>query len=334
MKWAAAIGLLGGLVLLTVLVLTYGAEGIWHSAALLGFQRFGLIVAIHLVLIAMMGSAWWLLGRDRADARLPFFVWGRTLRDSAGEALPLSQVGGYVVGARALALTGVSGAFAASSTVVDVTVELVAQLAYTMLGLVLLDRLRPGTGFAGPVLVGLLVMSGAVAVFITVQARGAGFVERIGVRLGRELLGRQIGEAGAVQAGIQQIHRRKLALALAACVHSTTWVLAGVETWVTLNLMGLPVALLAAVTIDSLLYGMRSVAFMIPNAIGVQEGGLILLGGLFGVPPDTALALSLIKRARDLVIGVPALLIWQAIEGRAAWRKNALPQVINPSRKL
>ncbi len=325
MKWAAAIGLLAGLALLTLLVLSYGAAGIWHSASLLGLDRFAMIVAIHLVLIGMMGSAWWLLGRDRAGARPWLFMWGRLIRDSAGEALPLSQLGGYVLGARALALTGVSGAFAASSTVVDVTVELVAQLAYTMLGLVLLHRLRPGTEFAAPMLIGLVAMTCAVAIFIAVQARGAGFVERVGMRLGRELLGRQIGDAGAVQAGIQEVHRRKPALALAACVHFTTWVLAGVETWVTLTFMGLPVPLLAAITIDSLLYGMRSVAFMVPSAIGVQEGGLILLGGLFGVPPDAALALSLIKRARDLVIGVPALLAWQAIEGRAAWRKGVLP---------
>ena len=327
MKWLAALGLLGGLALLTLLVLSYGAAAIWRSASLLGLDRFAVIVAFHLVLIGLMGSAWWLLGRNRADARLSRFVWGRLIRDSAAEALPLSQVGGYVLGARAVALTGVSGAFAASSTVVDVTVELVAQLAYTLLGLLLLGQLRPGTEFAGPVLIGLGAMSCAVVVFIMVQARGAGFVERVGARLGREFLGRQIGEAGSVQAGIQEIHRRRGTLALAASVHFTTWVLAGVETWVTLAFMGLPVSLLAAITIDSLLYGMRSVAFMVPNALGVQEGALVLLGGLFGVPPDAAIALSLVKRARDLVIGVPALLAWQAIEGRNAWRRGALPQV-------
>ena len=330
MKWLAAIGLFVGLAVLTLLVLSYGAGAIWHSATILGLPCFGLIVTIHLVLIAFMGSAWWLLGQDHARARLPLFWWGRLIRDSASEALPLSQIGGYVLGARALAVTGVPGAFAAASTVVDVTVELVAQLGYTMLGLLLLHRLRPGSEFAGPVLIGLVAMSCAAGVFVAIQARGAGFVERIGARLGREFLGRDIGDAGAVQAGIREIHRRPAMLALAASVHFTTWVLAGVETWVTLTFMGLPVPVFAAITIDSLLYGMRSVAFMVPNAIGVQEGALVLLGGLFGVPPDAALALSLIKRARDLVIGVPALLVWQLIEGRNAWRKSALPVAVAP----
>jgi hypothetical protein len=34
-----------------------------------------------------------------------------------------------------------------------------------------------------------------------------------------------------------------------------------------------------------------------------------------------ALALSLLKRARDLVIGVPALVVWQAIENGRLWRR-------------
>jgi uncharacterized membrane protein YbhN (UPF0104 family) len=105
-----------------------------------------------------------------------------------------------------------------------------------------------------------------------------------------------------------------------------SWVLSGVETWLTLGLMGAPVSLAVGLVIDSLLYGMRSVAFMVPNAIGVQEGGLVLLGALFGMGPDAALALSFVKRGRDWAIGVPALLAWQAVEGRRAWtRLIAIP---------
>ena len=54
------------------------------------------------------------------------------LGDRSSELLPLSQVGGYVLGARALTLTGVAGTVAAASTIVDVTLEFVSQLAYTV----------------------------------------------------------------------------------------------------------------------------------------------------------------------------------------------------------
>ena len=323
MKGLALLGLLAGLGVVTLLVLSHGLGAIWHSAAVLGVGGFLVVVALNLLLICLMGAGWWVLARGRPFATLPRFIWARTIRDSAAEALPLSQVGGFVFGARALALTGVPGAFAAGSTVVDVTAELVAQLAYTAIGLLLMERLRPNS-FALPVLAGLALMSAAVAAFIALQARGAGLVERMGARLAREFLGRDVGGAGAVQAVIAELHARPRALLLATSLHLVTWLGSGVEAWLTLGLMGVPVTLPAAIVIDSLLYGMRSVAFMVPNAVGVQEGGLVLLGGWFGVTPDASLALSLIRRARDLTVGVPALLAWQMLEGRQAWRKTGV----------
>lgn len=47
------------------------------------------------------------------------------------------------------------------------------------------------------------------------------------------------------------------------------------------------------------------------------------VGTLFGMGPETALALSLLRRARDLSFGVPALLAWQLAEGRRALRSGA-----------
>jgi hypothetical protein len=72
-----------------------------------------------------------------------------------------------------------------------------------------------------------------------------------------------------------------------------------------------------------MLYAVRSIAFAVPNAVGVQEGAYILLGASFGLTPETALALSLLKRARDLTIGVPALVAWQLLESGRLWRRIA-----------
>jgi putative membrane protein len=323
MKLLAVLGLWAGLALTTLLVLTHGVGAIWHDVAALGWGGFAVLVAYHLVLTMLMGCAWWRLGRGRAA--WPYFAWSRLIRDSAGETLPLSQLGGYVLGARALALAGASTAFAAGSTVVDVTVELVAQLSYTLIGLALLHGLRPESALISPLLAGVAIMAVLVAVFVAVQARGAGVIERISARIASELLGRSMAGSGAVQSEIQQIHRHKTILLGSCAIHLTTWVLSGVETWITLRLMGIPISLTTGLVIDSLLYGMRSVAFMVPNAFGVQEGGLVFLGSLFGVDADTALALSFVKRGRDLAIGVPALLVWQAIEARRAWSGVANP---------
>ena len=311
----AALG--AGATVFALLVLAGGAGAVWHSARLIGPGGFALVAMCHLALMGVMGTAWWLL-EGTGPARWPRFAWGRMVRDSAAELLPLSQLGGYVIGARAVTLAGVPAVFAAASTVVDVTVELVAQLGYTLVGLLLLDRLRPGSGFVAPVLAGVAVMAALVVAFVTVQRRGIGPVERAGAGLARVLLGRTLGGSGQVQVEVLALHARGPALFAACAIHGASWLLNGVETWLTLRLMGVRLGVGEGLVIDSLLYGMRSVAFAVPSALGVQEGGLILLCGLFGVGADAALALSLIKRARDIVIGVPALLAWQWLEGRRA----------------
>ena len=60
----------------------------------------------------------------------------------------------------------------------------------------------------------------------------------------------------------------------------------------------------------------RGAAFAVPSGLGAQEAGLILLCGIFQIPPDQAWALSFVKRAADLVIGVPGLIALQILEGK------------------
>jgi hypothetical protein len=48
----------------------------------------------------------------------------------------------------------------------------------------------------------------------------------------------------------------------------------------------------------------------------VQEAGYAGLGIVFGIPPELSLGVSLVRRGRDLVVGVPILLVWQLLEMR------------------
>lgn len=70
--------------------------------------------------------------------------------------------------------------------------------------------------------------------------------------------------------------------------------------------MGVSLDIAAVLALESLLSAIRSVAFIVPNSIGVQEGAYVMLGTTLGLSPDFALALSLLKRGRDLVVGIPA----------------------------
>ena len=103
------------------------------------------------------------------------------------------------------------------------------------------------------------------------------------------------------------------------------WLVGAGEVWLALHFLGHPVTVAEALLLESLSQAVHSMAFLIPGAIGVQEGGFILLGQVIGLSPELALALSLVKRIRGLLIGVPALIAWQYAEGRRLWRRRAEP---------
>jgi hypothetical protein len=55
-------------------------------------------------------------------------------------------------------------------------------------------------------------------------------------------------------------------------------------------------------------------AIVVPGQAGVQEAAYAGIGALFGQPPELSLGVSLLRRARDLALGIPILLIWQSAE--------------------
>jgi uncharacterized membrane protein YbhN (UPF0104 family) len=75
--------------------------------------------------------------------------------------------------------------------------------------------------------------------------------------------------------------------------------------------MGHPLSLGDALIIESLIQALSSSAFVVPGALGVQEGGFMVIGALVGLGPDVALALALGRRARDIMLLLPALIAWQ-----------------------
>jgi uncharacterized membrane protein YbhN (UPF0104 family) len=101
-------------------------------------------------------------------------------------------------------------------------------------------------------------------------------------------------------------------------LHLAVWVASAIGTWIAFRLIGAHVGLLPVVAIEGLVSAARSAAVFIPNALGVQEAAYAVLAPLFGVGAEFGLAVSLLKRARDIAVGVPILLIWHAAEGQRA----------------
>jgi putative membrane protein len=203
-----------------------------------------------------------------------------------------------------------------------VTLEFIAQLAYTALGLALLVELQPDSAAAIPVMAGLAVAVVAAAAFLLVQRHGFDYFDRIARILGRGWAERSAAGAAALHAALSAIYARRGGLWLCVALHLACWIASAIEAWLILRLAGEPLPFSAVLVLESMLYAVRTSAFIVPNAVGVQEGAYILLGATFGLTPEMALALSLLKRARDIAIGLPTIGVWQAIESGRLWRRR------------
>jgi uncharacterized membrane protein YbhN (UPF0104 family) len=125
---------------------------------------------------------------------------------------------------------------------------------------------------------------------------------------------------------VEAIYDRPARLALSSSIHLLAWFASGIATWIAIRLTGAKIDIASAIAIESVLCALRSAAIVVPGALGVQEAGYAALMPLFGLPPEIGLAVSLIKRARELATGAPALIAWQLMEGRHALK----PQMSEP----
>jgi putative membrane protein len=123
-----------------------------------------------------------------------------------------------------------------------------------------------------------------------------------------------------IHAGIEDIYREPRRPIVSTLWHFAAWIVGAAEAWVALKFMGYPLGFGEVLVIESLVFALRTIAFIVPWAAGVQEGGYIAVGAIFGLTPEVALGLSLLKRARELLTGVPTLLAWQAVEARRLMR--------------
>ena len=320
-RWTQAGILLAVVFGLAVAVRSVGASG-WRDmatvAARIGPGGFLLYCGYSLGVFVLLGAAW-MSAAGEPGARLGLFTWGRMVREAASDLLPFSQLGGILLSMRMLIGRGVAAPRVYASFVVDLSTEMASQLVYTLFGLATMasilidhraDMLRP------LILGGTAVMAITIAlVFVgqrplTVAATG----------LARRFLPGSVDVASAIERELGTRYAARGHVALAFALNLAAWVASAAGAWIVLRLAGVPLSIWAALSLESLIFTLRSVAFAIPGAIGVQEAAYALAGPLFGLSPEAALALALAKRARDLAIAVPTLLVWQAGQVRALAR--------------
>lgn len=99
-------------------------------------------------------------------------------------------------------------------------------------------------------------------------------------------------------------------LALAVSCNLVGWISGGVEVYFMMRILGVEVTLLEGVILESLIQLMRTSSFYIPGNLGVQEGGLAFILGFMGVPSYLGVALSLLKRLRQIIWTAVGFFVW------------------------
>jgi putative membrane protein len=313
---AAVIIALIGLVLATGIIAYVGFGKVVSAFAEIGWKGLLGLCLTYLAPVALLAAAWLVLDPGAPIRTWFTFYFARLVRDASGELLPFSSLGGFVFGARAAILGGVDPAIAISTTVADVTAEFIGQLGFTALGIALLWYRPDAQGENQQLITSSVLGLGAgvlaAAAFILLQRRATGPIERGVARWAPSAL----AQTSAVVSSLHGLYQRPARLTASSVLHLSAWVLGGIGVWAGLWIAGRHMSLRTIMGVESLVYVVRTITFAAPMGLGVIEGGYVVVGHLFGLTPEFALALSLIKRVRDIAIGLPALALWQVMEGR------------------
>lgn len=307
-------GLLG-LALLTGLIGYFGFASVLQAVV---SSQWGaaLVVAARAVALAAAGIGWWLLIAP-VRAGVHVFVGLRFVRDAINSLFPVAGVGGDLIGARLLARFGIAANVAIASVLVDIFLQVVCLLVFVLAGIGIAFDLVGTHRLTAMSLVMLAVAVPAVAGFFLVLNFGAfESVVRWLVAFGEKRDWAAFSHVVDLGGRLQQIWRNHRGLSASFFVHLATVFFGASEVWIALAFMGHPISVAEALAIESLGQGSRAAAFVLPGGLGVQDGALIAACAIFGVPAEIALAMALIKRVPDLILGVPALVGWQALEGK------------------
>ena len=328
----ATFGLLAlGLFAAAAMVFWQGAGAVLATVTSVGWA-FLPVCAWYVPAVLGMGWSWALIFPPGAGPPWRRLAFVNYLGTTVNALLPVAAVGGEVLKAFMLAQREVPGALAGASVVADKAAQVASQLAFGLLGVGALIYLEAQCDLIAWLLGATLFFSALLGAFFWVQGQGTFFrMARRGERWleGRSVGGRAwwriVGGAAALDHAFDRIYRHHGRVALACGLRVVVRLLFVVETWYLARAMGHPIGWIEALMLESLTQSVRGMAFVMPSGLGAQEGAFLLLAHSAGLPAEAALALSLVKRAREIVCGAPALVILQWGAGRhlAGWWRRA-----------
>jgi putative membrane protein len=311
-------------------VLLFAREDVRAIVGLVVAAGPGLVVAslVHVVPMTLNARAWQLLFARSARPALRVVTLATWVRESVNGLLPVARIGGEVAAFRIVRRAGAGGADGAASLIADMTLSLVSQAVFAAVGVAFLVVQGRASALTADIVaaVALLMVAGvvlALALSSNVLSGLTRFVDRLVVgRLDAALAG-----SVRIDQALRALQARRRDVAACFAWQLAAWVVGASEIWLALHFLGHPRSVLDAFVIEALIQAVSSAAFVVPGALGVQEGAFLVIGAMLSIDGPTALALASARRIRDLVVFFPGLVVWHRAESRASGQASArLPE--------
>jgi putative membrane protein len=314
LRIAAYIAGLLGLVLLTALVIHADMPAmlrIWRTAG----TPLLWLVPYRMIFFALYAVGWRAMLRPfdpTARAGYGYVLWVSMVREAVDRLLPVASIGGGLVGVRLMRWRGVGAVPASATIIVEILLTLMALYVFGALATLILL----GTGENHREVIVVLALSLPIPLGSLLLLRYGSVFQRLQGFL-KPMVGLTGAEAAvSLDADLLLCLGRIGTLTMAGGLQFVALVSAAFEIWWALRLFGHPIGAADAVMLEGLTQAVRHLAFIVPAGLGVQEAALILFGHTLGVSTELALAVSAVKRMREVLCGVPPLLWWQWRETR------------------
>ncbi len=328
-RLGSLLAILLGTAISTALIVHHNFSSVLEAIHRIGWG-FLLVIIIQISGIALNGLAWHVIFRSDKPGFTSSLIILRWIRESINYLLPVGRVGGASVAVRLLVARQHNANTAAASVVADKTLEVLGLFLFALAGIVILFESGGNTNDAKHWAIRALGITFAVlAAFFAAQRWGLlKLVDKVVRKFSGTWDDRHDSNIDSIHETVWVIYSDVPRLILAAFLHAMAWVPGALQVWVAVRFMGLGVGFIDAFVIESFTMIICSAAFLMPAALGAQEAAYMIIGWrLFGIPPAVGLALSLVQRMKDVLVGIPGLLVWQGFEGSRLWtcwkrRKN------------
>ena len=320
LRWA---GMAAGLGLLGWILWTQNLPEVWRQVSHLQW-RFLLVLLFYLVIFGLDTLGWRSALSPRANVRWDHLFKIRLAGEAVNYVTPTAWVGGEPVKAHLLSKRyGIPFSDGIASVVIAKTTFSISMFLFILTGIALMlltqsihDSILRWVWIILPFL-GVLLMLFLLAQFSQPFKRGISLLQAILPRFLRDAE----SKAKEWDRAIVTFYRHSpRAVLLSFAFHFLGWVAGVFEVYLIFRLLQVPVSLSAAWGIESLWLLLKTGAFLIPASLGASEGIILLICLGSGINAASALALALVRRAREIFwvgLGLRELLLFRRGDDQA-----------------